>query len=76
MQKSTLGDLCHVIRDLNDRARYHTLNQNDSTVLFRAEEHLLDEWVLSLGAERSIALQELEILLQGDLLETRNDKQS
>jgi hypothetical protein len=52
------------------------LNQNDSTVLFRAEEHLLDEWVLSLGAERSIALQELEILLQGDLLETRNDKQS
>ncbi len=76
MQKSTLGDLCHVIRDLNDRARNHTLNQNDSTVLFRAEEHLLDEWVLSLGAERSIALQELEILLQGDLLETRNDKQS
>ncbi len=69
MQKSTLGGLCHVIRYLNDRSRNHTLNQNDSAVLFRAEEHLLDEWVLSLGAERSNALHELESLLQGDLLE-------
>jgi CarD family transcriptional regulator len=65
MQKRTLGDLCHVIRDLSDLAHQHTLNQNDSAVLFRAEEHLLDEWVLSLGVERSKALHELEGLLQG-----------
>lgn len=72
MQKRTLGGLCHVIRDLTDRSRQHTLNQNDSSVLFRAEEHLLDEWVLSLGAERSNALCELEVLLQGDLPEPKD----
>lgn len=66
MQKRTLEDLCHVIRDLTDHARQHTLNQNDAGVLFRAEEHLLDEWVLALGAERSEALQELEDLLKED----------
>lgn len=66
MQKRTLGDVCHVIRDLKDQSRQHPLNQNDASVLFQAEEYLLDEWVLSLGAERSNALRELEVLLQGD----------
>ncbi len=64
MQQRTLGDLCHVIRDLTDRSHQHSLNQNDSSVLFRAEEHLLDEWVISLGAERSNALGELKQLLR------------
>jgi RNA polymerase-interacting CarD/CdnL/TRCF family regulator len=68
MQKQTLGDLCHVIRDLTDRSRYHTLNQDDSSVLVNAKEHLLDEWVLSLGAKRSNALDELDVLLEGDPL--------
>lgn len=71
MQKRTLEGLCHVIRDLTDRSLEHTLNQNDSAVLFRAEEHLLDEWVLSLGAERSDALLELEVLLRGDRSESK-----
>jgi len=66
MQKTTLDGLCHVIRDLTDRSRQHTLNLNDAAVLFRAEEHLLDEWVLSLGAKRTIALDQLENLLRGD----------
>lgn len=66
MQKRTLGSLCHVIRDLRDRSRLHSLNQNDSSVLFRAEELLLDEWVHSLGTKRSNALSELEILLRSD----------
>lgn len=68
MQKRTLGALCHVIRDLTDRSRQHPLNQNDTSVLSRAEEHLLDEWVLSLGAERSTASSELDVLLRGDLI--------
>jgi CarD family transcriptional regulator len=72
MQKWTLGGLCHVIRDLTDRSRKHTLNQYDAAVLFRAEEHLLDEWVLSLGAKRSIALSELKVLLRGDLSEPKD----
>ena len=74
MQKRTLEDLCHVIRDLTDRSHQHTLNQNDSAVLARAEEHLLDEWVLSLGAERSNALQELEGMLQMDRPEALEQK--
>jgi CarD family transcriptional regulator len=70
MQKRTLEGLCHVIRDLTDRSHHYRLNENDSAVLFRAEEHLLDEWVLSLGAERSHALRELEVLLRGNQAET------
>jgi RNA polymerase-interacting CarD/CdnL/TRCF family regulator len=64
MQKRTLEGLCHLIRDLIDRSRRRPLNPNDSTVLYRAEELLLDEWVLSLGVERSDAIQELEGLLR------------
>ena len=74
MQKRTLEGLCHVIRDLEDRSRLHTLNQNDASVLFRAQEHLLDEWVLSLGGERSNALRELEVLLQTGQLEPKKKK--
>lgn len=63
MQKKTLEGICHVIRDLTDLSRRHTLNQYDSSILFSAEEHLLDEWALSLGVERADALRELEELL-------------
>ncbi len=66
MEKSTTEGLCHVIRDLTDRSRQHALNQYDASVLYRAEEHFLDEWVLSLGVDRTSALQELEVLLQGE----------
>jgi RNA polymerase-interacting CarD/CdnL/TRCF family regulator len=71
MQKRTPEGLCHVIRDLSDRSHQHPLNQNDSSVLFRAEEYLLDEWVISMGDERSKALLELEGLLRNDQPELR-----
>lgn len=64
MQKRTLAELCHVIRDLTDRSRHHSLSAEDASVLFSAQESLLDEWVISLGTERSKALQEMEMLLQ------------
>lgn len=64
MQERNLEALCQVIRDLTDRARHHALSPQDSTVLLTAEEHLLDEWVIALGTERSTALHELEVLLQ------------
>jgi RNA polymerase-interacting CarD/CdnL/TRCF family regulator len=64
MEKRTLEGLCRVIRDLTDRGRNHSLSSEDSSVLFSAQEHLLDEWVLSLGTERSKALREMEALLQ------------
>jgi RNA polymerase-interacting CarD/CdnL/TRCF family regulator len=66
IQKRTLGELCHVVRDLTDRSRQHPLNQNDLFVLSRAQDHLIDEWALSLETERSIVVQELEVLLQAD----------
>jgi RNA polymerase-interacting CarD/CdnL/TRCF family regulator len=72
MQKWTPEELCHVIRDLTDRSRHHTLNMDDSSVLFRAEQHLLDEWVYSLGTERSKALGELQGLLQEDQPELKD----
>lgn len=71
LQKKTLADLCHLIRDLADRSRLHTLNQNDSAVLSRAEDHLLDEWVRSLGVGRSDAVDELTALLRGGLSEVK-----
>lgn len=67
MQKRTLEGLCHLIRDLTDRSRDHTLNQYDASVLFRAEEHMLDEWVLSMNLDRTDALHELEVLLERSL---------
>ena len=63
MQNRTLDGLCRVIRDLSDRKRNHPLNQSDTELFIRAEEHLLDEWVLSLGVERSQAQNELIALL-------------
>lgn len=66
MQKRTLEGLCRVICDLTDLSSYHNLNQNDASVLFRAEESLLDEWVVSLGVDRPDALHELERLLRED----------
>lgn len=68
MQKRTLADLCHLIRDLANLSRHKALNENDADVLFRAEEFLLDEWVYSLGTERSHAQDELDHLLRGDLV--------
>ena len=56
---------------MTDRSRTRTLNQNDAAVLYRAEEHLLDEWVLSLGIDRSSALVELEGMLGRDSKEAQ-----
>lgn len=64
MQKRTPEALCQVIRDLRDRSRHHHLSSEDSSVLLSAEEYLLDEWVISLGTERSKALRELEVIFQ------------
>lgn len=66
-RKKTLADLCLLTRDLMDRSRQQPLNQNDTMALSRAEELLLDEWVHSLGVERSSALDELETRLQREL---------
>lgn len=71
IQKRSLADLCNLIRDLVERSRHHTLNQNDSAVLFRAEEYLLDEWVLALGTEREEAQRTLDALLHRESTEIK-----
>lgn len=74
MQKKTLTDLCHLIRDLADRSRQYPLNQNDTVILSRAEELLVDEWVRSLCVERTTAINELDVLLQGGLEELHDSQ--
>lgn len=66
MRKKSLAGICSVIRDLTTRSQLHKLNRNDITVLRYAEECLLDEWELSLGAVRSRARRELDVLLGED----------
>jgi CarD family transcriptional regulator len=66
MQKRTPESLCHLIRDLSDRASLHRLNPEDSSSLLRARKHLVDEWIFSLCIERKTAVSELDDLLQVD----------
>ncbi len=67
MKKKSLAEVCHLIRDLADRSHQNSLNQNDTAVLSRAEELLVDEWARSLDVERSIAIEELAVYLQTGL---------
>lgn len=66
MHKRILANICFVIRDLTTRSKLHNLNENDRSVLRRAEEYLLEEWELSLGTSRSSAYKELDVLLRVD----------
>ena len=63
MRRKTLYDVCCVIRDLTARAHTRKLNRNDAEILRRAEDMLLAEWELSLGADRQQAQRELERLV-------------
>jgi len=67
MKKKSLAGVCHLIRDLADRSRQNPLNQNDTIVLSRAEDLLVDEWVRCLDVERSAAIDQLAVLLQTGL---------
>lgn len=63
MNRRSLGEICSVIRDLNYRSHEHNLNDNDRSVLQRAEDYLVAEWEVSLGTPRSKAVQELHHIL-------------
>lgn len=69
MQKRSPESLCHVIRDLTDQSRQHSLNMEDASLLARAKKHLLDEWVLALGTPLPTAVRELEAFLRTEPLE-------
>lgn len=64
MRSWNLAEICSVIRDLNQRAHLHNLNENDRTVLQRAEDYLLAEWEVALGTPRARAAQELGQILE------------
>ncbi len=62
-EKRTLDGVCHVIRDLHDRLRSHTANQNDNITLKLAEERLLEEWSLSMEVAHADAQLNMQALL-------------
>jgi RNA polymerase-interacting CarD/CdnL/TRCF family regulator len=64
MREGTLEGVCRVVRDLTARSYSgKKMNDNDTTVLQRAVELLMDEWQLSQNTSRDIAQHELESLL-------------
>ncbi|NUM45637.1 MAG: hypothetical protein HUU38_13105 [Anaerolineales bacterium] len=64
MKSRTLRDLCRIIHDLTSRSRRQTLTKNDNEILSRAQDLLLNEWVIVLNTPREIARRELTKLLQ------------
>jgi len=73
LKKKSLEEICSIIRDLVAWSRVHRLTKDDSDLLRRAEDILLDEWELSLGTSRDIARQELNRLLALDTVDATVD---
>lgn len=64
MKDGSLQSICCVIRDLTWQAKTKKLSENDSALLERAQEFLLQEWMASLSVTLSEAEQELKSLLK------------
>lgn len=63
MYKSTLEELCRIIRELTDRSRQKKLTESDKTVLSNAKRRLLDEWVLTFKINRKEAQDSMDTML-------------
>lgn len=70
LRAKSLEDICRLIRDLVSRSATQPLNRNDSEMLKRAEDLLLNEWELSLGASRETAQLKLKSILSEDTAST------
>jgi len=64
MKNGTLESLCCVIRDITSYGRSKKLNDNDHTILERAKNLLLEEWVLSLSVPLPEAQRDLRQILE------------
>lgn len=65
LKKGTIESTCRVIRDLSLYGRTKKLNDNDVSILERAQSILLEEWNLSLSVPLAEAQQELKHYLDG-----------
>jgi len=63
MKDGTLESICTVVRDLTFLRKNMKLNDNDMTLLKRAENFLYNEWIFTLSISLSQAQKELGYLL-------------
>jgi RNA polymerase-interacting CarD/CdnL/TRCF family regulator len=66
LKDGTLESICRVVRDLAFHKRMKKTNENDSVVLTRARNFLLDEWSVVLSVPVYQAESELRELLGGE----------
>jgi len=64
MRDGRLESLCKVVRDLSFHGKSNRLNDNDNTILQRAQHLLLEEWHVSLAVPVQQAQHELKMLLE------------
>jgi CarD family transcriptional regulator len=61
--QGTLEAICSIVRDLTARSLSKRLNENDTRMLKRARDLLLDEWVLAMHVLHQEAQSQLSALL-------------
>lgn len=65
LRRGTLESICRIIRDLVFLRRQRKLNEHDNSVLERAQNLLVEEWVLALAVSRAEAQREMQRILAG-----------
>lgn len=63
LQRGTLESVCRIIRDLVCLRRHRKLNEHDNSVLERAQNLFVEEWVLALAVPRAEAQREMRRIL-------------
>jgi RNA polymerase-interacting CarD/CdnL/TRCF family regulator len=65
MKNGQLTSICHVVRDLTHWKRVKKLNDQEKSILERAVNSLLTEWIYSLGVSPNQAQQAMTKMLEG-----------
>jgi RNA polymerase-interacting CarD/CdnL/TRCF family regulator len=65
MKDGQLASICHVVRDLTHFKRVKKLNDKEKSILERARNSLLIEWIYSLGVSQLQAQQAMTEMLGG-----------
>jgi len=65
LKNGQLSSICQVVRDLTHWKRTKKLNDQEKSILERAINSLLTEWIYSLGVSRHQAQQGLAKMLEG-----------
>jgi CarD family transcriptional regulator len=65
MKNGQLASICHVVRDLTQFKRIKKLSEQEKSILERAMNSLLTEWIYSLGVSQYQAQQAMTKMLGG-----------